>query len=129
MKLLLVLITFFTLSLAAFAHENHTTPGSMKSLHGGVVHAGKENNLEVIINAKEVTIFPTTHQGQDIPAKDVKISATAMPKKGKAYPIEFSNAKSGFTTIVDLKGANRLPLSIAVTVKDKTDKFTIQVEE
>ncbi|MFA6239105.1 MAG: hypothetical protein WC635_17330 [Bacteriovorax sp.] len=129
MKKLLVLFVCITLSLSAFAHENHTTPGSMKSLHGGVVQSGKENNLEVIINGNEVTVFPTTHEAQDIPAKDVQISATAMPKKGKSYPVEFKSTKSGFTASVDLKGANRLPLSITITAKGKSDKFTIQVEE
>ena len=127
-KILLSLIII--LPTLCFSHEGHDkTPGSFKSLHGGIVQVGSEANLEVIVNGQEITIFPTSHEGQDIPAKNIKIEATAKPKKGKAYPIKLTTAKGGYTSSVDLKGANRLPIDIAVTSNGKIDHFIIQVEE
>lgn len=113
-----------------FAHEGHNqTPGSLKSLHGGIVQAGKEINLEVIINGAQVTLFPTSHEGQDIPAKDLKIEATAKPKKNAPYSLKLVSEKNGYTTTVDLKGANRLPVTVTTKFNGKADHFTIQVEE
>jgi len=128
--MIITLIAALT-SLTLFAHEGHgNTPGSFKSLHGGTVQNGKQLNLEIIVNGKEVTIFPTSHEGKDVPLKDVKIEASAKPKKGKPYAVQFSPASgNGLSTSVDLKGANRLPLEISVTNQGKTDKFTVQVEE
>ena len=124
------LILLIILPTLSFAHEGHNnTPGSLKSLHGGVVQAGKEVNLEVIINGQEITLFPTGHEGVDLPAKNLKIEATAKPKKGAAYPLKLISTKNGFTSTVDLKGANRLPVTVSVTTNGKTDKFIIQVEE
>lgn len=129
-KLIITLITALT-TLTVFAHEGHgNAPGSFKSLHGGTVQTGKQLNLEVIVTGKEVTIFPTSHEGKDVPLKDVKIEATAKPKKGKPYQVQFSQASgNGLTATVDLKGANRLPLEVTVSNQGKVDKFTVQVEE
>jgi hypothetical protein len=125
-------ITIFVslMSLILMAHEGHNkTPGSFKSLHGGTVQNGKELNLEVIINAKELTVFPTSHESKDVPEKDIKISATAKPKKGKAYPVSLVNIKGGYSATIDLQGSNRLPVEITVISHGKTDHFTVQVEE
>lgn len=127
--------TLLVLALAAaptlvFSHEGHNqTPGALKSIHGGVVQGGKQLNLEVIVNESEITLFPTSHEGKDIPAKDVKIEGIAKPKKGKPFPVIFTNSPRGFTSKVDLQGANRLPVTINVTNQGKTDHFTVQVEE
>ena len=130
MKKMMIAIAILSMPLTILAHEGHDkTPGSLKSLHGGVVQGGKQLNLEVIVNANEVTIFPTSHEGKDVAAKDVKIEATAKPKKGKVYPVNFVNAKGGFNAKVDLQGSNRLPITINVTNEGKTDHFTVQVEE
>lgn len=130
MKNLLVILTITILSQSLFAHEGHdNAPGSFKSLHGGTVQAGKQLNLEVIVSGNEVTIFPTSHDGKDIQLKDVKVEATAKPKKGKPFPAIFSPAKSGLSTIIDLKGSNRVPVEISVTILGKTDHFIVQVEE
>jgi hypothetical protein len=130
MKKTLFALVIMLLSLLTFAHEGHNNaPGSLKSLHGGTVQGGKQLNLEVIISGKVVTIFPTSHEGKDIPAKDVKIEAIAKPKKGKSYPLTFTNAKEGLMTTVDLKGLNRIPVNVTVTFNGKKDQFIIQVEE
>lgn len=126
-----LLFTFaILLSINAFAHEGHNNaPGSFKSLHGGTVQNGKELNLEVIINGKELLVYPTSHESKDVPAAEVKITATAKPKKGKAYPVVLNPAKGGYSATVDLQGSNRLPVEISVTNHGKTDKFTVQIEE
>lgn len=119
-----------TLAAATFAHEGHNqAPGSLKSLHGGTVQAGKQINLEVIISGTHLTIYPESHEGKDLPAKDVLIEAKASPKKGKPYAVKFSPTKEGFVATVDLAGANRLPVTITTTNQGKVDHFTVQVEE
>ena len=127
-KLFLTLVLI--LPTLVFSHEGHNqTPGSLKSIHGGVVQGGKEANLEVIINGQQVTLFPTSHEGQDLLAKNLKVEAIAKPKKGAAYPVKVTTEKNGYSIDVDLKGANRLPVTVSVTMNGKTDKFNIQVEE
>lgn len=118
------------MSLTLMAHEGHSNaPGSFKSLHGGTVQNGKELNLEVIINGKELTVYPTSHESKDVSEKDVKIQALAKPKKGKAYPVVLTNSKGGYSATVDLQGSNRLPVEITVQSHGKTDHFTVQIEE
>jgi hypothetical protein len=130
MKKTLLTLAIVILPTLAFSHEGHDkTPGSFKSLHGGTVQAGKQLNLEVIVNGKEISVFPTSHEGKDIAAKEVKLEATAKPKKGKAYPVTLSHSKGGYSSTIDLKGANRVPVEINVTNEGKTDHFTVQVEE
>lgn len=130
MKKLFTFILLLALPALSFAHEGHdNAPGSLKSLHGGVVQAGKNINLETIITGQEINIYPISHEGKDVPLKDVKVEATAKPKKGKPYPVQFSVAKQSFKTTVDLNGANRLPIELKITTGGKTDQFTVQVEE
>lgn len=130
MKKILTITTMLILSFTLFAHEGHdNAPGSFKSLHGGTVQNGKELNLEIIINGKEFTVFPTSHEGKDVLAKDVKLTANAKPKKGKPYAINLTSNKGGYSATVDLQGANRLPVEITAISHGKTDKFTVQIEE
>lgn len=131
MKKIIIALFATLLTITTFAHEGHgNAPGSFKSLHGGTVQAGKQLNLEVIINGKEVTVYPTSHEGKDVPLKETKIEATAKPKSGKPYKVTLTPASgNGLTTTVDLKGANRLPVEFSVSNQGKVDKFTVQVEE
>lgn len=129
-KLVLIILSIIFSSAFVSAHEGHNNaPGSFKSLHGGTVQVGKQLNLEVIVTGREVTIFPTSHEGKDVQLNNVKIEATAKPKKGKPYSVVFSSSKNGLSTTIDLKGANRIPLEILVTNQGKTDQFIVQVEE
>lgn len=128
-KRVLVLVMLIT-STFVTAHEGHNqTPGTLKSLHGGLVLGGKQLNLETIISGNIVTIYPVSHEGTDVAVKKVTIKGTAKPKKGKPYPIVFTTNKDNFSTTVDLKGANRLPIELVVVVDGKSDSFKIQVEE
>lgn len=131
MKKTILALALSFLSLTAFSHEGHNvTPGTLKSLHGGTVQAGKQINLEVIVSAGEIAIFPISHEGKDIPTKDVTIEAIAKPRKGKPYPVFFITDKGGgLTTTIDLKGANRIPVTVKITNQGKSDSFTVQVEE
>jgi hypothetical protein len=129
MKTILSIITI-VLSITLYAHEGHnSTPGSFKSLHGGTVQNGKELNLEIIINGKNLTVYPTSHESKDVSEKEIKISATAKPKKGKMYKINLVNSNGGYSATLDLQGANRLPVEITVLSHGKTDRFVIQIEE
>ena len=129
MKNLLVVLGILVSTLT-FGHEGHNNaPGSFKSIHGGTVQNGKELNLEVMVNGKELTVYPTSHESKDIPSNEVKLTAQAKPKKGKPYEVKLAPAKGGYSAIVDLQGSNRLPVEITVTSKGKTDKFVVQVEE
>ena len=131
MKKLIIAFITGLLTITISAHEGHgNAPGSFKSLHGGTVQAGKQLNLEVIVSGKEITVYPTSHEGKDIQLKDAKVEATAKPKKGKPYTVQLSQATgNGLTATVDLKGANRLPVEISVSTQGKVDKFIVQVEE
>ena len=125
-----IVTIILALTAQAYSHEGHNdAPGSFKSLHGGMVQNGKESNLEVVINGRELTVYPTGHDNKDIPSKDVTLTAQAKPKKGKPYTINLTPAKSGYSATLDLQGANRLPVEITVTSRGKTDKFTVQIEE
>lgn len=128
-KFLFLIITIF-LPLNLMGHEGHNdAPGTLKSLHGGTVQRGKELNLEVIINGREFILYPTSHENKDIPAGEVKITATAKPKKGKKYLVSLLSSKGGYSATVDLHGANRLPIEIDIKSRGKIDHFTIQIEE
>lgn len=130
MKKIITIIITGLMSFSTFAHEGHNkTPGSFKALHGGTVQNGKEINLEIIINGSDLIVFPTSHESKDIAEKDVKVTALAKPKKGKAYPVILKNARGGYTATVDLQGANRLPIEITVLSHGKTDHFTVQIEQ
>lgn len=130
MKTLILFLFVIVNTPSAFSHEGHnSTPGSYKSLHGGVVQNGKELNLEVIVNATELTVYPTSHESKDVPASAVKITAMAKPKKGKPYPVALTLSKGGYKAKLNLDGANRLPVEITVMSNGKTDKFTVQIEE
>lgn len=131
MKKTIFTLALSLLSLVAFSHEGHNvTPGSLKSLHGGTVQAGKQLNLEVIVNGSEITLYPTSHEGKDIPSKDVSIEAIAKPRKGKPYPVYFITDKGGgLTSTIELKGANRIPVTVKMTYHGKSDSFIVQVEE
>ena len=123
-------VLVLALATTSYAHEGHDkTPGSLKSLHGGAVQSGHQLNLEVLINGSEITLYPISHEGRDVAAQDVKIEATAKPKKGKPYAVKFESTKNGFTSKVELQGANRLPVTVNVTNEGKTDHFLVQVEE
>ena len=126
----LMLATLLLGSLNLFAHEGHdNTPGALKAIHGGVVKAGKENNLEYVVSGDLVKLYPISHDGKDIVASDVKISATAKLPKGKAETLKLELKDGVYTAKVDFKGAYRIEFMVSTDNKGKQSTFKFQVEK
>lgn len=121
---------FLALSLTSvsYAHEGHETPGSIKANHGGIVKPGKEINLEYVVSGTEVTLYPLDHDGKDLPASEVKLTATSKIPKGKVEQLTIEST-NGFKTNVDFKGAYRSEVVVTSEVKGKKDTFKFQVEK
>ncbi|MDG0817672.1 hypothetical protein [Bdellovibrio svalbardensis] len=127
--LLLSLITVLLIQ-PAFAHEGHDqAPGTLKASHGGTVLAGKEINLEYMTSANEVKLYPITHEGKDLAADKVKISATAKAPKGKAEVLQIVPKDGSFVTQVDFKKAYRVEVIVTTESNGKKDSFKFQVEK
>lgn len=119
-----------SLSLAtlAYGHEGHDTPGSIKANHGGIVKPGKAINLEYVVSGTEVTLYPVDHDGKDLSASEVKLTATSKIPKGTVKKLEIDTTE-GFKTTVDFKGAYRSEVVVTSEVKGKKDNFKFQVEK
>lgn len=130
-KFLAITLTgFIFFGIESFAHEGHSdAPGQLKALHGGVVTAGKEMNMEMLFSNDTVQLFPLAHSGEDLGIADVKLSGTAKIPKGKPAPLSFVNDGKGFSSKVDLKGSYRADLEVKATYKGKTDTFKFLVEK
>lgn len=123
-------IILMATSLTVFAHEGHNNaPGSLKANHGGTVKAGKEINLEYVVKGNELKIYPASHEGADLAATDVKVTATAKLPKGKAEAIKLEAKEGAFVTTVDFKSAYRVEMVVSTDYKGKKDTFKFQVEK
>lgn len=133
MKNIFLKTLFATLILSGvntFAHEGHNeVPGQIKSIHGGIVKAGKELNLEMVATDSAVQFFPLAHPGDKLVIADVKISGTAKTPKGKPQNLKFTGDEKSFSTTVDLEGSYRANLEIKVQYTGKTDTFKFIVEK
>ena len=116
-------------SFGLSAHEGHETPGALKAIHGGVVKAGKDINLEYVVAGDTVKLFPVSHDGQDIAATDVKITATAKLPKGKAETVKVDVKEGAFVAKADFKGAYRIEFTVNADNKGKLSTFKFQVEK
>ena len=117
-------------SLVSFAHEGHdAVPGAIKTSHGGVAKAGKEINLEYIVSGPEITLYPMSHDGKDLPPADLKLTATSKGPKGKSETLKIEAQAIGFKTSVDFKDAYRAEVVVKTDVKGKKDTFKLQVEK
>ncbi len=124
------LATLLSLSIKSIAHEGHdNAPGALKANHGGTVKPGKEINLEFLVSGSEVKLFPLSHDGKDLTANEVKLTATTKLPKGKAEPSKLEYKEGGFVTQVDFKSAYRIELNVTASVKGKADAFKFQVEK
>ncbi len=119
-------------SLNSFSHEGHNdAPGQIKANHGGKVEVGKEINLEFVVSGNEVKLFPASHEGKDLTADEITISATTKLPKGKPEPIKLNPKEGGYVAIVDFKTAYRVEMSIEAVLKstNKKSNFKIQIEK
>ncbi|WP_374074640.1 hypothetical protein [Bdellovibrio bacteriovorus] len=129
MKNVLLALSTVLFLQPAFAHEGHETPGVIKALHGGTALSGKEINLEYMVSGTELKIYPVSHEGKDLPAAQVKVSATAKAPKGKAEALKLENKDGAFVTQVDFKNAYRLEVNVITESAGKKDTFKFQVEK
>lgn len=126
----IILTTLLMTSLNVFAHEGHdNTPGSLKANHGGVVKAGKEINLEYVVSGNELKLYPASHEGADLAAAEVKISATGKLPKGKAESLKIELKNGVYTAPIDFKNAYRIEVVATTEYKNKKDSFKFQVEK
>ncbi|QDK44640.1 hypothetical protein B9G69_010310 [Bdellovibrio sp. SKB1291214] len=121
-------ILFFGVN--SIAHEGHDEiPGQIKAQHGGIVKAGKEINMEMLVSGDSIQFFPLAHSGEDLKIADVKLTGTAKTPKGKPQALTFTNDGKAFATKVDLKGAYRADLDIKAQHSGKTDSFKFLLEK
>ncbi len=117
-------------SLTTFSHEGHDqAPGSLKANHGGTVKSGKQLNMEFVVSGNEVKLFPASHEGEDLLAADVKITATTKLPKGKVEPAKIDFKNGAFVTQVDFKNAYRIEMVVEAELKGKKSSFKLQIEK
>lgn len=126
----LLATVLFLASISLFAHEGHEdAPGALKANHGGVVKAGKDINLEYKVSGDIVELHPVSHEGKDLPAAEIKITATGKLPKGKAKPLLIEVKNGVYTTKLDFKGAYRMEVLVTVENKGKLSTFKFQAEK
>lgn len=122
-------ITAILFSTVSFSHEGHDQlPGALKSNHGGVVQAGKEINLEYVVSGNEVKLYPLSHEGKDIPLKDVSFSVTSKRPKEKSSAIKVDEVDRVSILKVDFKKAYRIEVEVKVDHIGRESHFKFQVE-
>lgn len=116
-------------STSLMAHEGHDAPGALKANHGGVVKAGHEVNLEYVVSGELVKLYAISHEGKEIAAKDIKLTATAKLPKGKAAPLKLEIKDGAYIAKVDFSGAYRVELQVTAESKGEKSSFKFQVEK
>lgn len=124
------LVGIMSFSCPLFAHEGHgQLPGQLKALHGGLVKAGNEMNLEMLYSNGTAKFFPVAHADETIDVSKVRLTGTIRKPKGKETPLSFTSDGKSFSTKVDLKGTYRADLEIQLHYEGKTDSFKFLVEK
>lgn len=117
-------------SVGLMAHEGHDdAPGALKANHGGVVKAGKELNLEYKVAGDTLELYPVSHDGKDLKAADVKLTAMGTLPKGKTEPVKLEVKNGVYTAKVDFKGAYRVEIQVMADNAGKKSTFKFQVEK
>ena len=126
----LILLIAVALSGSLNAHEGHdNAPGALKANHGGLVKPGKEINLEYVVAGTEVKLYPVSHEGKDLAASEIKLSATVQLPKGKSEVVKIESKDGVFVAQVDFKNAYRIEMRVSAIHNGKTDNFKFQVEK
>lgn len=125
----IILALLLALPITALTHEGHDAPTSVQSIHGGMALTGEILNMEYVYSKGELKIYPRAHEGDDLKIADLKLTATLKKprEKAAAAPLEFKD--SYFSTKVDFGKAHRIEVQTSVTYKNKTEKFTYQLEK
>ena len=128
-KSALVLLSVI-ISTSLFAHEDHNkVPGLLKANHGGKVETGKEINLEYVVAGTEVKLFPASHEGKDLVASEVKLSAKTKLPKGKPEPVKLVSKDGAFVALIDFKTSYRVEMTVDAEVNGKKSTFKLQIEK
>ncbi len=129
-KRLIVIASLILSSVMSIAHEDHNqAPGAITANHGGTVKAGKEINLEYVVTGNEVKIYPVSHEGKDLTAADVSLTATTKLPKGKTEAAKLELKDGAFVTTTDFKSAFRIEVVVTAVTKGKKDIFKFQIEK
>lgn len=126
----IIAVTILLSSLGVFAHEGHDeAPGALKANHGGVVKSGKIINLEYVVKGDIVELYPASHEGKDLVATDVKLSAKAKLPKGKPEPVSLDLKNGIYIAKANFKGAYRIEFQVEAVFNKQPSTFKFQVEK
>lgn len=124
-----LLALLVALPTTALAHEGHEAPTSVQSIHGGMAQAGDMINMEYVFNKGELKIYPRIHEGDDLKISDLQMVVTFKKPRDKAVPATVTFKDNYFSAKVDFGKAHRIEVQSSVTYKNKTEKFTYQLEK
>lgn len=124
-----ILAFLLALPTIAIAHEGHEAPTSVQSIHGGMAQAGDMINMEYVFSKDELKIFPRVHEGDDLKIKDLQMMVTFKKPREKAISVPVTFKDNYFSAKVDFGKAHRIEVQSSVTYKNKTEKFTYQLEK
>lgn len=130
MRKLVTLMIAALLPQLALAHEGHDkAPGAKSAPHGGLVTGASKIDLELVNSEGGIKIYPYDLEMTPIPLDKVAIEGTAtFPRKSKGEKVSFTKDSDAFTAKVDMKGAYRYALDLAVTYMGKKEKIKFNVE-
>ncbi|HRK08648.1 MAG TPA: hypothetical protein PLZ57_12825 [Pseudobdellovibrionaceae bacterium] len=114
---------------SAHAHEGHSAPVKLKSKYGGMVKAGKALDLEYRVQHGDLKVWPRAHEGEAL--KDVKVSATVTPPRGKAQALSLSyDATAGLAIAkLDFGKAHRLAIEIKLEAQAEVQGQLTPIKE
>lgn len=125
----MILTFLIALPTVAIAHEGHEAPTSVQSIHGGMAQAGDMINMEYVFNRGELKIYPRIHEGDDLKLADLQVAVTFKKPREKAISVPVTFKESYYSTKVDFGKSHRIEVQSSVTYKNKTEKFTYQLEK
>ena len=73
--------------------------------------------------------YPISHDGKDLAAGDVKLTATSKLPKGKAVVLNLETKDGFYMAKVDFKDAYRIEVLVKADNKGKQSTFKFQVEK
>lgn len=111
------------------AHEGHHAPVKLKSKYGGMVKGGKALDLEYRVQHGDLKVWPRAHEGETL--KDVKVSATVTPPRGKPQALALSyDASAGLAIAkLDFGKSHRLAIEIKLEAQAEVQGQVASIKE
>jgi hypothetical protein len=115
--------------IPAHAHEGHHAPVKLKSKYGGMVKGGKALDLEYRVQHGDLKVWPRAHEGESL--KDVKVSATVTPPRGKPQALALSyDAAAGLAIAkLDFGKVHRLAIEIKLEAQAEIQGQVTSIKE